>query len=228
MLKANLTFGGGTQPDGDRYHSVWSLILTNIVTIGVALVYQWDLRVLIWGYWFQGVIFGIFNFLNIILLESFDTEHVEINGRPFAEKSAAKLFIGVFFLCHYGFFHFVYLIFLMMGFSIGIKGFMQVLFAALLFFVNSLFTFWKQRPIYRHNQNIGVLMFFPYARIVPLHMIILLGFSSAQWASALAVFNPLLILFLVLKTVADAVTHLIEISIFKRAKAAGEAAVLDA
>ena len=204
-------------------NSVWSLILTNLVTIGIALVFQWDVRILVWGYWFQSVIIGLFNLLNIVLLESFDTEDLRINGKPVTSKAGVKRFVALFFFFHYGLFHFVYFIFLMINSFIGYTQFRQALVAAFLFFVNSLFTFVKNRPLYSHNQNIGTLLFFPYARILPLHVVIILGFSQQQWASTFAniswVGNPLLLVFLLLKTVADTVMHFAEMAIVKRGMA---------
>lgn len=205
---------------GNRFSSVWSLILTNLATIGIAVAFQWDVRILVWGYWFQSVIIGLFNLLNIILLESFDTEDLRINGKPVTSKAGVKRFVALFFFFHYGLFHFVYFIFLLINSFIGYAHFRQAVYAALLFFVNSLFTFIKNRPIYSHNQNIGTLLFFPYARILPLHIIIILGLSQHQWAPALTSVswggNPLLLLFLLLKTGADTVMHFAEMAIVKR------------
>ena len=66
------------------------------------------------------------------------------------------------------------------------------------------FLYFKNKP---QKRNIGELMFFPYARIIPMHLTIIFGgiFLFSGIASTFV-----LILFLGLKTVADLVMHFIE------------------
>jgi len=52
--------------------------------------------------------------------------------------------------------------------------------------------------------NIGTMMFFPYLRIIPMHLTIIFGSDYAKGSSGA------LILFLVLKTIADLIMHMIE------------------
>ena len=61
---------------------------------------------------------------------------------------------------------------------------------------------------YRGKPNLGVLMFYPYLRILPMHLTILLG----------SMFSSALPLFIVLKTGADLGMHAIEQRIFRNAE----------
>src|SRR3989338_7760044 len=70
----------------------------------------------------------------------------------------------------------------------------------LFFFVNHLFSYFYNRPRDTKKPNIGALMFYPYARIIPMHFTI---FLSSSFLGALPVF-------LILKTFSDAVMHIVE------------------
>ena len=78
----------------------------------------------------------------------------------------------------------------------------------------------NHRYSYQHNKkrdsqrvpNIGTLMFFPYARIVPMHLTILLA-ASLGGNSITA-----LLVFLALKTIADVIMHMVEHADARRKK----------
>ena len=79
---------------------------------------------------------------------------------------------------NYGFFHFAYLIFLLTGTFTKAYGnipnyveLKYIFLTALLFFVNHLFSYFYNRPRDTKKQNIGSLMFYPYARIIPMHIV---------------------------------------------------------
>jgi hypothetical protein len=182
--------------------SLWLLIFSNCVAIFFAVENSWSLIMLMTLYWVQSVIIGVFNVLRILSLKKFSTENVTINDNPVLPTKAAKYFVALFFSVHYGLFHLVYAVFLFLGF--GGMSMPPLLFSGALFFVNHLFSFQYNRKRDEEKvQNIGGVMLFPYARIVPMHIAILFSgvFSSG---------NASLVLFLGLKTVADAVMHIIE------------------
>ena len=69
---------------------------------------------------------------------------------------------------------------------------------------------------FRHNRrtdfrqkkpNLGTLMFYPYLRIIPMHLTIVMGG---------AVFEGALLLFMVLKTLADCAMHMLEHHLFRK------------
>lgn len=193
--------------------SFWLLLFSNIVTIYFAVTENWNISTVMWVYWFQSVTIGIFNFIRILQLKNFSTEGLKINGQPIQSTQQAKTFTALFFLFHYGFFHFGYMIFLLVGAFTKAYGSVPnvnelkyILLTALLFFLNHLFSYFYNKPKDTKKQNIGAVMFYPYARIIPMHVTIIFGFF----------FSGILPLFLVLKTFADLTMHMIEHSVLRK------------
>jgi len=80
----------------------------------------------------------------------------------------------------------------------------HVLFGGIVFFVDHLFSFrYNRERDQKKIQNLGRLMAFPYARVVPMHLVIVL--FGVFLSGAL----PLLV-FLGLKTLADVIMHVVE------------------
>lgn len=190
------------------------LLLSNIVTIFFAVSMNWSLVLVMWSYWIQSVVIGIFNFWRIWNLKDFSTKGFRINNRAVEPTKETKNFTAVFFAFHYGFFHFVYAIFLA-GFSLAevfeggnIVGLdiALVLISGLIFFVGHRYSFKHNEDKGRKKHNIGTLMFFPYVRIIPMHLTIIGGAMLGGGA---------IIMFLALKTGADLVMHVIEHRLFK-------------
>lgn len=136
-----------------------------------------------------------------------------INGRPAQLTQGTKLFTAFFFLFHFGLFHFGYLIFLLLGVITKAYGNIPnsaevkyILLTALIFFINHLFSYFYNKPQDAGKQNIGSLMLYPYARIIPMHLTIILG----------PLFGGALPLFLILKTFADAIMHIVEHNVLKK------------
>jgi len=192
--------------------SLWLLLFSNLITVFWATREGWELPVLMWIYWWQSIIIGVFNFVRILKLKEFSTTGFRINGRPAEPTSGTKIYAAFFFLIHYGAFHLGYLIFLAAEYGkevwVGSTG--LILSAALLFFINHFFSFVYNRPHDTKKQNIGTLMFYPYARIIPMHIIIAAGPSLSS--------SPLVV-FLLLKTLADAVMHILEHWVIRKGEA---------
>lgn len=193
--------------------SLWFLLFSNIATIFFAITENWNLSTIMWVYWFQSITIGFFNFIRILQLREFSTEGFKINGRPAQPTQGTKIFTAFFFLFHYGFFHFGYMMFLLTGTVTKAYGnapnFIElkyIFLTALLFFINHLFSYFYNRPKDTKKQNIGSLMFYPYARIIPMHLTIIFGSS----------FGGALPLFLVLKTFADAIMHVVEHNVLRK------------
>ena len=193
--------------------SLWFLLLSNLATIFFAIKGNWNLSTVMWVYWFQSITIGFFNFIRILQLKEFSTEGFKINGQPAQPTQGTKIFTAFFFLFHYGLFHFGYMMFLLRGtFTkayVNAPNFIElkyIFLTALLFFINHLFSYFYNRPKDTKKQNIGSLMFYPYVRIIPMHLTIIFGLAS----------DSALPLFLVLKTFADGIMHIIEHNVLRK------------
>ena len=182
------------------------LLLSNLVTIALAVYQHWDVFVLMWVYWGQSVIIGYFNVRRIMDLKRFSTAGFMINDQPVKPTPATQRQTAVFFALHYGIFHLGYLVFLSADTKVA-GGFpvFYVLLCIGVFYLNHWFS-------YRHNReqeqqrvpNIGSLMFFPYIRIIPMHLMIVAGVTVLGGSTGA------LIVFLLLKTAADVAMHVVE------------------
>ena len=198
---------------------------------------NWDISTIIWIYWFQSVIIGLFNFTRI--LQEFSTEGFKINDNPAPPTTSTKIFTACFFLLHYGFIHIVLMAILVkhtfgyepinITFGWGLGGiidekinkymnefqienekkdikFEYILLSAAIFFINHLYSYIYNKPKETKKLNIGMLMLYPYARIIPMHIITFLGYQT----------NNLLIMFLICKTLADAIMHSVEHNLLQK------------
>ena len=187
------------------------LILSNIILIIFALFENWNLITLMFIYWCQSIIIGFFTFLKMLTLKDFSTEGVNYDQMP--PSSGAKVFMSIFFLFHYGMFHFAYYTFLINGAFFRSNLELEAVGLSLIivigvFFANHLFSFlYNRKRDANKKQNIGKIMMFPYIRIIPMHLTIIFGgMFIISGGSAQGV----ILLFLVLKTIADVAMHSIE------------------
>jgi hypothetical protein len=189
-----------------RDRSVTALLLSNLLTIILAVFQQWDVHVLMWIYCGQSVVIGYFNVHRILDLKEFSTKNFRMNDRPVDPTPETQRKVAGFFALHYGFFHFVYMGFLATEIEMtGPFPLFSVVVCILAFYINHRFS-------YRYNQpreqdrvpNIGSIMFFPYIRIIPMHLMIVAGGSLAGGSQGA------LLAFLLLKTAADVAMHVIE------------------
>lgn len=207
------------QPRGNPFHdrSLWLLLLANGITVLLAVIQNWNVLVLMWAYWSQSIVIGFFNFLRIRQLGEFSTAGLTINGQAVEPTEVAKNRVARFFLQHYGFFHLVYFIFLLVfsrlgmfngadGGAVSSADLIYIIPTSLLFLGNHVYSYFYNKPRDARRQNIGTLMFYPYARIVPMHLTIILG----------GFLGGGLLLFLLLKTFADAIMHVVEHRILLR------------
>ena len=207
--------------------STLSLIFSNVLVIFFAIVDRLSALDLLWIYWSQSVIIGFFNVVKILSLKEFSTEGFRQGNKPVLPTKGAKVSTALFFLFHYGFFHFVYAIFLG-GFSIFAgtasdgpgKGYL--FYSAGTFFVSYLIEFVRSRNEKGQEiPNLGRLMFAPYVRIVPMHLTIILGGLIGAVGSAFSANTSLfvIVLFTGIKTVVDVITHSVDLTAFGKRSA---------
>jgi hypothetical protein len=188
-----------------------SLVIANLIAINLAVYEGWNLKDLMTIYWAQSVIIGYFSCRRILDLKQFSTENFTKDGVRLPENAITKWGIALFFALHYGSFHAVYL-----GFLIGgdqeFQGSWLVLFiCVVVFYVNHRYSYVYNKELDENRKpNIGTIVSFPYARIVPMHITIVVGdILGAPTRGAL-------LLFLVMKTVADVIMHKVEHSRWRK------------
>ena len=186
--------------------SLTALLLSNALAITLAVLGKWSLAQIMWVYWGQSIIIGFFNWRRMLQLKDFTTKGLTMNNQPVPETEKSKKSVATFFLMHYGFFHFGYLVFLFKDRQIfSSYDIIGVVSCIAVFLFNHRYSYhYNLQQDARGKPNLGTMMFFPYARIVPMHLTIILGskFASGSMGS--------LMLFLGLKTGADVIMHIVE------------------
>lgn len=199
--------------------SFFSLLAANLITLFLAVYYRWSLLELMWIYWFQSVTIGTFNFFRM-MTPGLSGGFMPIGIKAFGSKLSGNGADAAFFAFHYGFFHFLYAIFLL-AFTFADDSpllgptpifWPSVFGTALMFFVNHAFSFYYNWAKDAPKWTVDGLMFFPYARIIPMHLTLILGGAAEAFfpASPWAIANFPVLLFLGLKTMADLIMHRIE------------------
>jgi len=186
--------------------SLWGLILSNLIAVVWAVIKGWSLGIIMWVYWCQSVIIGIWWFFKLLTLKEFSTKDFKIKDMSVPPTQETKIKTSFFFLVHYGIFHTVYAAFLC---NMLKKGHIKPIFlVAGVFFIYQAFSFFYNRKWDTAKKpNIGKLLFFPYARIVPMHLTLIFGgiLSGGVFESKLT-----LAIFMTLKAIADIVMHIFE------------------
>lgn len=201
----------------------------NLCTLVVAVVFDWGLVEALWPFWIQSVVIGWYARQRILKLEAFCTEGTTFNDRPLAPDEAGKRAAANFFALHFGLFHLFYLFFLvaftmtaspegyidvrnegtgeMMAVRVGTAGPLDWLaFLALGYAFRRAHGASHAEHVQADlagRPNIGALTAIPYARVLPMHLSIIVGVWSGGGTAAI-------VIFIVLKTIADVAMHRFE------------------
>lgn len=211
-----------------RDEGLRNILLANAITLALAVWQDWSVLQLLWPFWMQSLIIGWYARRRILQLTRFCTKGVKINDRPVDPTPETQRSTANFFALHFGLFHLIYFFFLV-AFTLTSdpQGFIEVTNEGtgrvsrvhigkvypvdVFIYLGLAWGFWRtHRASHREHvaadlgntPNIGTLMGLPYARVVPMHLCILLsvplGGTGAIW------------FFMLLKTGADAVMHMTE------------------
>jgi hypothetical protein len=185
----------------------WLLVALNIYCIWYLHLHPDGFASVVWIYWIQSVLIGVFNFLDLLTIQHPDPESMMVNGKPIPNNLASKGCMAFFFLFHYQFFHLVYAIFIITG----VKGkidfrFLVISIAAIL--LELTIGFIRNKAVQKNQVvNYGKQFVIPYVRIIPMHLMILvpafLGLSSVY-------------IFLILKMLADLAMYLITQQLYSK------------
>lgn len=184
---------------------LWGLFLTNVGVIAFALFEGWELALTMTIYAVQSLLIGIAMVIRILNLNEFSTSGFKINDRPVKSEPETKPKVATFFAIHFGMFNLFYLFFLTMMYDLPSFPWFGITICCLAFALQQWISLHDDiREDQNRKPNIGTLMTLPYGRIIPMHLMIIIGSFFAE--SFLGV-----LLFLVLKLVADILMYLLEL-----------------
>ena len=75
--------------------TLWVLFLSNLFTGIMAVMENWKVGDLIWIYWGQSVIIGIFNVKRMLALRTFSVEGLKLNGNPVTADRKTQVSMAV-------------------------------------------------------------------------------------------------------------------------------------
>ncbi len=180
--------------------SFWLLIALNLYSIYYFYENPDGFKTVVWLYWIQSVLIGIFNFLEMLTAKHPDPASMSINDQPITSSLGNKGCTSIFFLFHYQFFHLVYGIFLLVKLQ-GTLDIRMLYIAVPLLIAELSSSFIRNKIAEKDKQvNYGMLFTLPYLRIVPMHLMILTP-AFLGWAPSSA--------FLILKTLADVAMYVL-------------------
>jgi hypothetical protein len=220
--------------DFARYrNSAWVLVAANALPLFGVLLLGWDAFSIVALYWTENVVIGAINVLKMVACkpDANEIDWSQFKGAAAMNKAVRvyahhgiKLFFIPFFIVHYGLFCLVHGVFIFAIFKReaggfgpfgGFDNFLRVFssehlwIAVLGFAVSHLWSFvvnYLGRGEYRKT-TVPILMFQPYARVVVLHVAILIGGIVAFALGS----NVLVLMLLVAgKTMLDLALHLRE------------------
>lgn len=175
------------------------LVAANLVPLAGVSVFGWSVGNIILLYWIETLIIGVLNVPKMWACKG---------------ETGAKVFLTPFFIFHYGFFCFGHWSFLsdIMGMKSAAENFSwgdPIIWATISLLVSHLFSmavnfFGKKEYL---NRDVSAQMFFPYGRIVIMHMVIIF---SGMFVMMLGEPIAALIFLIALKTIFDIGAHTIE------------------
>jgi len=185
------------------------LVFSNILLIVFAIIGNWTIAPVLFVYWFQSVVIGVFIFLRLL------TTDFGANIK-FVSKYGAKnlqIVLAFFFMIHYGLFHLGYLVFILIFAFIFQPGYTGEIFFLLdpLFLISLIVIFINHAFSEKYNsgdylgKSAPEIMFSPYGRIIPMHLTLIFGtFLMFLFQNQII----MLVLFLILKTIFDIKGHI--------------------
>jgi hypothetical protein len=173
-----------------------SLVLANIVPLFGVIFFSWDITTIIYLYWFENIVIGVFNVLKMI----------RAKGKDGNSKKSSKLFLVPFFMFHFGFFTLIHGVFV--TFMFGSPSIFPIFAILVLIFSHGISYIKNYLGAKEYTRlNADTLFWQPYKRIFVIHFVIVFGgVLSLDHGSP---FGALMTL-ITLKTILDLTAHTIE------------------
>jgi len=199
----------------------WSeatLIGANIVPLIGVLLFGWSIFMILFMYWLENVVVGIYNVLKIAKLKlriNPESESVKILKKKNEKSvknlgSCAKAVMIIFFIFHFGLFTFVHGVFVVAVFypeglhfaDFASDGFWMFIVLMISHGFSYVQNFLGKKEY--EKMNMGQVFVAPYSRVIVMHLVVIFGAICALQFGA-----PLgsLVVLIVLKTSADFAAH---------------------
>lgn len=185
-----------------------SLVAANMLPLFGALFFGWSLSSVIFLYWTENVVVGIFNIARMkraIGPLGKESQNFKVNGKPYTPDMKGTVIF--FYIIHYGLFTFVHGVFVsvLFGQPIGL-GAVPFLLALASLFVSHGVSYVTNFIGKKEYERLSApdLFFHPYKRIIILHITILFGGLLVQIVGFPVVAAVLLVF---LKTGVDVFVH---------------------
>lgn len=214
-----------TKPSINKPLLLGSLITANLVTIGFFIFQSGSIMQALWCYWIQSAIIGLVNFARIMKTPLSGTIVLGSTIPPILlpvklSSNGRNIFAACMFIVFYGFEHLFFML-ILFGFSqnnipLIINGYATVfslnsrginvgavLICGLIFGIHHIISFRTERK-YLQNEaraisDLKALFLDPFARILPMHLILIL----APFVTILLGTSAVFVVFMVIKTVVD-------------------------
>jgi hypothetical protein len=191
------------------------LLITNIITIAVALIEGWNAGYVLIVYWAQCSIIVFFNSIRIATSKKEMTPGGNKEYIWISNAFTALFYLSAYFafnatLATFAFWFFIINMLLTSETVITFEGFLQTMpmIAAVsaIFLANHAYSFYKNRDKDREKETLIRLIINPLIRITPIYL------SIFMLVPLLFIFGPYagIISFMVIKTVADVAIHIVE------------------
>ena len=198
-----------------------SLLAANLVTIVFAVAGSWDAATVMFIYWAQSVIIGIFTVLSLLGADSAAlAAGMEKSLRESGGSGKVSMRFTLFYQCllagfftlHYGLFHWGYYSIIVESGLFGTVHFSSpdLWISCGIFFANHLYSHLYYRDDKRGAVDYVNEQFFrPYFRIFPMHLTIIFGAMVILVLTLAGITTtlPVLVLFLAIKTYTDVEMH---------------------
>lgn len=199
--------------------NIWSdksfrfLLISNLVVILLAIIENWTFGGMLLAYIIQSMVIGWFNMRRIL-----DSDYTQIDSSPEVVSGGnlpmgvGKYLLAVFFLMHYGGFHLLYLFLVLMLPMFGVAGgsgvWLPTVIGGIVFAYNHYYSYqYHKQKINSIVPNVPQMMFYPYLRVLPMHIVLIVGAFLIEGYN-LTTFA--VVLFLVLKMLVDLLSHYIQ------------------
>lgn len=168
------------------------VVATNAVVLWQAVAGAWPLGTLLWTYWWQSVVLGVLHMARLTMLRSYDTEGMKrSDGVPILPSPRLPVIMAALFGLHFGLFHLVYAGFLgILAVRFGSGGTTATALLALLV-GQGLQWFGYVRRDRGGSPSMTAMLITPYARILPMHLMLISGFWFVGGILGLLLFGTL-------------------------------------